>query len=226
MHASPRHYLRWAGRLRMPRRSWLWAAALVWCAASSGCSALGNPVANGVPVRRLSPELLGESRANLELIPLTSLRQKPPDAYRLGPEDVLGVWIEGIVGAAGQPPPITYQPGATQAPGLGYPVPVRADGTLSLPLVPPIQVKGLTLEQVEKAVPDAYVPDILNPKQARIIVTLQRPRQYQVLVIRQDAQETAVGTAQQAGARGVGFVVGFGGNAPRGARKGQGYSLQ
>src|SRR5437867_10960733 len=99
---------------RLPSRALPWAAVLLYCAVASGCAALGNPVANGVPVRRLSPELLGESRANLELIPLTALRQKPPDAYRLGPEDVLGIWIEGVVGVAGQPPPITYQPGATQ----------------------------------------------------------------------------------------------------------------
>jgi len=200
----------------------------VYCAVASGCAAISNPVANGVPVRRLSPELLGESRANLELIPLTALRQKPPDSYRLGPEDVLGIWIDGVVGPAGQAPPISYNPAGTQAPGLGYPVPVRADGTLSLPLVPPVQVKGLTLEQSEQAIKEAYTKTkaIFKPGEERIIVTLQRPRQYQVLVIRQDAAEPNVASAQQATARGLGFVVGFGGNAPRGARKGQGFSLQ
>src|SRR5262249_53072126 len=101
----------------------LWLAALMLCASGSGCAALSNPVANGVPVRRLSPELLGESKANLELIPLTSLRQTPPDAYRLGPEDVLGIWIEGVIGEKGQPPPITTSLQPNQPPGLGYPVP-------------------------------------------------------------------------------------------------------
>src|SRR5438067_8252127 len=115
---QPREAMRWLAPRTLP-----WAAALVYCAIASGCAALSNPVANGVPVRRLSPELLGESRANLELIPLTSLRQKPPDAYRLGPEDVLGIWIAGIIGLEGQPPPITYSTVGTQAPGLGYPVP-------------------------------------------------------------------------------------------------------
>ena len=57
-------------------------------------------------------------------------------------------------------------------------------------------------------------------------MTLQRPRQYQVLVIRQDASDLTALNAKQAASRGVGFVVGFGGNAPRGARKGQGFSLQ
>jgi len=107
---------------------------------------------------------------------------------------VLGIWIAGIIGLEGQPPPITYSPVGTQAPVLGYPVPVRADGTLSLPLVPPIQVKGLTLEQAEEAIRKAYVPDVIQPKNARIVVTLQRPRQYQVLVIRQDSADLTGGT--------------------------------
>jgi hypothetical protein len=210
-------------------RTLLLAAAALYCATAAGCAALSNPVANGVPVRRLSPELLGESRASLELIPLTSLRQRQPDAYRLGPDDVLGIWIADVLGDKGTPPPITYNPGST-APSLGFPVPVRGDGTLSLPLVPPIQVKGLTLEETEQAIRKAYTVDkqILPKGQERIIVTLQRPRQYQVLVIRQDAGDAnnQGGTTQQATSRGVGFVVGFGGNAPRGARKGLGFSLQ
>src|SRR5207249_11328962 len=107
-----------------PRRTLPWAAVLVYCAVASGCAAISNPVANGVPVRRLSPELLGESRASLELIPLTALRQKPPDSYRLGPEDVLGIWVGGVMGALDQPPAVTISTGPTPAPGLGYPVPV------------------------------------------------------------------------------------------------------
>src|SRR5262245_59119001 len=68
----------------------------------SGCAALTNPVANGIPVRRLPPELLGESKAGMETIPVSSLRQPPPEHYKLGPEDVLGIWIEGIMGEKGQ----------------------------------------------------------------------------------------------------------------------------
>src|SRR5258708_991076 len=74
-------------------------AALLLCGTLSGCASLTNPVANGIPVHLLPPELLGEPKGNLESIPLTSLRQPPPDAYRLAPEDVLGIWIEpGILG--------------------------------------------------------------------------------------------------------------------------------
>jgi protein involved in polysaccharide export with SLBB domain len=216
------------------RRTWARfvpsAAALLMCVAFSGCAAWGNPVTNGVPVRRLSPELLGESRASLQLIPFTSLRQVPPDAYRLDSEDVLGIWIEGVLGEKGFAPPITYSPFPNQPPGLGFPVPVRSDGTLSLPLVPPIPVRGKTLEEAEEAIRQKYTVEnkILKAGQERIIVTLQRPRTYQVLVIRQDANSTdqSGGTGAQGGQnRSAGFVIGFGGTTGRGTRKGLGFAL-
>ena len=88
-----------------PRRTLPWAAVLVYCAVASGCAAISNPVANGIPVDRLPPELLAESKEGMQTIPLSLLRQKPPTAYQLGPGDVLGIWIEGVLGEKGQPPP-------------------------------------------------------------------------------------------------------------------------
>jgi protein involved in polysaccharide export with SLBB domain len=226
MHTSSRNHQRPTGMRWI--RALLGAATLLWCIAATGCAALGNPVANGVPVRRLSPELLGESRASLELIPLSSLRQPPPDAYRLGAGDVLGIWIEGVIGEKGLSPPITYSTVQGQPPALGFPVPVRADGTLSLPLVEPILVKGKTLEETERSIREAYTVahQILKPGQERIIVTLQRPRTYQVLVIRQDSSSGTDGTTGTTNPnRSAGFVIGFGGNGGRGSRRGTGFSL-
>src|SRR5438105_3809721 len=51
--------------------------ASLLCVLLSGCSALTNPVANGVPVRRLPPELLGEPKEGARSFPLTLLRQSP-----------------------------------------------------------------------------------------------------------------------------------------------------
>jgi hypothetical protein len=62
---------------------------------SSGCAALTNPIVNGVPVRILPDELLAESREGLEPIPLTTLRQQPPEKYLLAAGDTLGVYIDG-----------------------------------------------------------------------------------------------------------------------------------
>ena len=58
-----------------------------------------DPYRRAVNRARLDPpELLGESREGLETIPLALLRQPPPPAYKLAPGDVLGIWIEGILG--------------------------------------------------------------------------------------------------------------------------------
>jgi protein involved in polysaccharide export with SLBB domain len=229
MHTPSRDCKQPAGIARRLARSLPRATPLLFCIVFTGCSALGNPVANGVPVRRLSPELLGESRANLQLIPLTSLRQPAPDAYHIDSEDILGIWIEGVLGEKGVAPPITYSPIPNQPPGLGFPVPVRGDGTLSLPLVDPIPVRGKTLEETEQAIRDEYTikKKILKQGQERIIVTLQRPRQYQVLVVRQDSSGDQQGGGAAGGqGRTAGFVIGFGGNSSRGSRRGTGFSIQ
>jgi protein involved in polysaccharide export with SLBB domain len=215
------------------------ALLLFALAAGSGCAALSNPVANGIPVRRVPPELLGESKAGLQRLPLTLLQQPPPPAYKLAAGDVLGVWIEGVLGEKGQPPIVTERRTQTDSsrsgqttqeyPAMGYPVPVRANGTISLPLVPPIKVAGLTLEQAEAEVFKAYteVKKILKPDRQSVIVTLQRPRQYHILVIRQDSAvapgQTGAGMGTT-GARSVGFLLTLGGGA-RGARRGEGYTL-
>src|SRR4051812_8725344 len=82
------------------------ALVLLTCGFGSGCVAVSNPVANGLPVRRLPTELLAVPRGDKRTIPLTLLRQATPDAYRLAPGDVLGVWVEGIIGERNVPPPV------------------------------------------------------------------------------------------------------------------------
>src|ERR1700677_1643111 len=163
-------------RRRLPSRSLLWAAA-AWalCAAAQGCASLANPVANGIPVRRVPPELLGESKEGSQTLPLSVLRQKQPIAYLLAPGDVLGIWIEGILWEKGQAPPLeqvgqrvntTHLP-----PSLGYPIPVRPDGTISLPFVAPPRVMGMTPEQAQEAIRTTYTvtKEIIQPGKERII---------------------------------------------------------
>jgi protein involved in polysaccharide export with SLBB domain len=110
----------------------------------------------------------------------------------LGPEDILGIYIEGVLGDPEEPPPVHFPEDEDIPPAVGYPTPVREDGTLSLPLVPPIMVEGLTLAQAEAEVRNAYTikRQILVPGRDRIIVTLMRRRTYQVLVVREDTTST------------------------------------
>jgi protein involved in polysaccharide export with SLBB domain len=186
-----------------------------------------NPVANGIPVRRLPPELLGESREGFQTIPLGLLSQRPPAVYKLGPRDVLGIWIEGVLGEKGQPPPSSFfRPELTSLePTIGFPVPVRENGTIKLPLVPPIRVEGLSLEEAEQTIRDTYLKaGILKAGSEKIMVVLQRPRQYHVLVIRGDSPFAQATTGGAIPAQTTGFVIGVGGGST-GSRRGMGYTL-
>jgi protein involved in polysaccharide export with SLBB domain len=226
---------------RMPALAAVWlpfALLVVNC----GCGALSNPVLNGIPVRRMPPELLGESKAGLERLPLTLLRQPPPPAYKLAAGDVLGIWVQGVPGLSekDKAPPVIERKGQTasadsgvttqESVAVGYPIPIRADGTIKLPIIPRLKLEGLTLEQAEEEIRKAYTQtkEVLKPGREAIIVTLVRPREFHVLVIRQDAavQTGAQGSAGigATGARSVGFLLSLGGGA-RGARKGTGYTL-
>src|SRR5207253_813506 len=93
----------------------------------------------------------GQSREGLRQIPLSYLRQKPPDAYKLGPGDVLAVYIEGALGKAGELPPINFSEKSETA-STGYPLTVDDDGTLPLPIIKPLRVSGLTLKQAKEAI--------------------------------------------------------------------------
>lgn len=185
--------------------------ALVCCTALGGCAALTNPVANGVPVRRLPPQFLARARETDQPVPLSTLRQKPPDPYILEPGDILGVYIESVLGERTQPPPVNLTDRGRLPPAIGYPVAIRADGTISVPYVDPLKVEGKTLIEAEKAIRDAYIVNkqILKPDRDRIIVTLLKPRQYHVLVIREDSGGLTIGSNGVIGStkRGTGSVV-------------------
>ena len=143
------------------QRALLIFAALLSPVALTGCAAFSNPVANGLPVHRLPPELRGESRGDRKTIPLSYLRQRPPVSYKLGPGDVLAIWIEGVLGERTQIPPTHYTELGNLPPATGFPTPVLENGTLNLPLVEPIQVQNLTIEEAQAKVVDAGLPEVL-----------------------------------------------------------------
>jgi protein involved in polysaccharide export with SLBB domain len=187
------------------------ALAVLACCLAGGCASMTNPVADGVPVRRLPDEVFVKPREELQNIPFTLLRQKEPDAYRLAPGDVLGIVAEGILGERNQAPPVRLGEVGTQAPAIGYPVVVQEDGTILLPLLPPIKVQGMTLLEARDAIRKAATqPEQILKPEARLSVSLMQPRKYHVLVIRQDAG----GITSEAG-----YFIGA-------SRRGAGYSLE
>ncbi|HEY7310623.1 MAG TPA: polysaccharide biosynthesis/export family protein [Gemmataceae bacterium] len=169
----------------------VYLVALICGLLAIGCAAVSNPALEGVPVRLLPDELRGKSVEGLKTIPLNLLGQPQPDAYRAGPNDVLGVWVEGVLGERGQAPPLlpAVQLDNVQLPqAVGFPIQVRLEGTISLPLIQPLRVQGMTLTEIEEAIRRAYVEGgILKQERARIIVSLARPRTYHVLVLREDS---------------------------------------
>jgi hypothetical protein len=182
-----------------------------------------NPVAEGIPVRRLPPEVFAESIENQQQITLTLLRQQPPDVYRIAPGDVLGIWIEGIFGEKNTPPPVRVPEQGNIPPSLGYPIPVRENGTVPLPLIDAVKVEGLSIAQAQEKITEAYTitKKILKPGRESIIVTLVKPRSDRVMVLREDAGGSTFST----GAGGFSGAFLGGGSSFTETRRTSGFAL-
>jgi protein involved in polysaccharide export with SLBB domain len=173
------------------------------CLFQAGCMSLLSPI-YGVPSHRLPAQFLAAPKNNLIPIDISRLRQEPPKSYLVDGGDVLGIYIEGALGNPEEAPPVNMPvQGSDFPPSIGYPIVVREDGTLSLPLVPPIPVRGLTMDQVENVLRRAYTVDrkILAPGKDRIIVTLLQPRIVNVVVMRQDSAAAALQSGKDLNAR-------------------------
>ncbi len=179
-------------------------AAVLLSLSMTGCTALFNPI-DTIPASRVPPQFLAEPQANKVPIDVARLRQTKPEFYTLDADDVLGIFIEGVLGNFDEAPPVQFPaPGSDLPPSIGFPVPVREDGTVSLPLVKPIPVRGLTLQQAEALITRAYRggEEPILRDDGRIIVTLQRERTYRVFVVRQDnsrAQQSLQFQGRQSG---------------------------
>ena len=177
---------------------WVVAFLLIVVSMSAtGCTAVIQPI-NSLPAHRVPRQFLAQPRANKVPIDFSRLRIIPPEKYLLEAGDVLGVYVEGVLGSLNEAPPVQLaQQGSDLPPAIGYPVAIREDGTISLPLLQPIPVRGLTLEQVERIIFDHYTGEapggrsILRREEARIIVTLLQKHTYRVIVIRQDNAATS-----------------------------------
>ena len=150
-----------------------------------------QPRIDAVPAGQLpaAQRSMPETRA----VDPSRFRYSSRQPYTLDHGDVVGVVIDGVLGSPGESPPIYYPPaGSDVAPSLGYPFPVREDGTLSLPLIDPISVRGLTVPQIEALVKTKYT-DPENPvlnERSRVLVSLMRKRTVSVFVVRGDNSQS------------------------------------
>ncbi|MCE9562782.1 MAG: polysaccharide biosynthesis/export family protein [Planctomycetes bacterium] len=186
---------------------------------AGGCAAFTNPVSEGIPVRRLPDQVFAEPKSELKDVPLNLLRINDPGDYKLDKGDVLGVLADEILTKENQPVPIQFSqnPNALKPAVQGVPVPVQDDGTILLPLLDPINVKGKTLIEARNLIVDQMVnkKQIVVKGKERVLVDLLQPRRYRVLVVREDN-----GNAPLVSAGNYASTVSFGGG-----RKGAAYSL-
>lgn len=160
---------------------------LIVVVSTSGCAALSFPV-EGIPVHRIPMEILGPSRDASRPIDLSRLGQPKPAIYRLGPGDIIGVWIPGILPGEDASPPVHFGASGGADASLGYPVEVQDDGTLALPQIAPVRVAGMTLAEAKEQIRLAYVDAArIQPEFDRLFVSLVRKRAYRVVVMREDA---------------------------------------
>jgi len=110
---------------------------------STGCAAL-KPV-SGIPARYMPENFKPNTRSGKKTIDLSLLRQEPPAQYLLDSGDLLAIYIEGVLGRRDQVPPVFFPQNREIAPSYGYPIPVREDGTISIPMSDPIYVRGMTI---------------------------------------------------------------------------------
>jgi len=166
---------------------------------AGGCASLTNPVADGIPVRRLPDEVFGRPKAELQPVPLNLLRINEPGDYKLDKGDVLAIVADEVVNKIDQPIQVQFiaNPNATKTAVSGVPVPVQDDGKIVLPGLDPIDVRGKTLAQVRDLIIDQMRIKEIVPKEGkkpgtlfepRVLVDLLQPRRYRVLVVREDAQ--------------------------------------
>ena len=185
---------------RRRRRAMALAATLA-TVVLGGCTTLTQPI-SGVPVNRLPPQFFAPPKNNLVPVDISLLSSEPPREYQIDKGDILGVYVEGVLpfnppNVTPEPPPVNF-PDANSSlpPSIGFPIAVQEDGTLSLPLIEPVEVRGLTLDQVREKVRDAYIEsDILRPEKARPIVSLIKERTYNVIVVREDGGSDGQGPA-------------------------------
>ncbi|QDT57195.1 hypothetical protein Pan44_52620 [Caulifigura coniformis] len=191
------------------RRKRIVAALIGSMMLSPGCAAF-RPL-RGVPASHVPQELLGESREGRRTINLSLLVRSPVDQHRVEGGDILAIYIPGLLGtrsligpalgreSVGEAPPITAPANTIDPPTMGYPITVRDDHTLVLPQLPPINVQGMTLHEVEVAIGRAcQQAQLMQMNNSQIMVSLWRPREYRVMVVRQEATEstTAGGSGQ------------------------------
>jgi hypothetical protein len=164
----------------------------------SGCVTFSN---HGIPADRLPYFLRAPEKGTRIPLNLSLLGQREPRTYTINTGDLLGVYIRGVLpGDTAAVPPalngqanftnIYYPPtGQTSLPAVGFPVEVNPSGSLMLPLIGPIQVDGLTIEQATDKIAKVCVEKkVVQSGKEFVYLTLIRSKVHRIVVIRDEVQ--------------------------------------
>ena len=96
---------------------------------------------------------------------------------------MLAVIVDGVLGDFKNAPVHWPQKDSDTLPSMGHPVPVMSDGTIYLPLVRQVNVRGLTVLQANKKIARAYVDRKFLKNERSVIVSLLRKRTARVTIL-------------------------------------------
>lgn len=93
---------------------------------------------------------------------------------------MLAVIVDGVLGSFKDAPVHMPSKDSDTLPCMGHPVPVLEDGTVFLPLVRQVSVRGLTVSAANRRIADAYVNGGFLKRKNTITVSLLRKRTIRV----------------------------------------------
>ncbi len=174
------------------------AFVLLSLSLQTGCITYSH---HAIPADRLPPELKFCQKGCRVPVNLALLAQTPPRSYTIGPGDVLGVYIKGLIPASTEEPTpmitgatnlqqIYYPPaGNVSGPAAGVPIQVGEDGTIPLPVIGNINVTGLSVQQAaDKLVAAVVEKEIVLKGKEFIYVNLVRPRVHRIIIVREETE--------------------------------------
>jgi protein involved in polysaccharide export with SLBB domain len=167
---------------------------------SQGCSPItgrrSSIAKNAIPAGHLPLQMTAPVKGKLVPVEWTRLRRPPVREHVIGAEDLLGIYVDEVLPAETTPPAVFF-PGQQESPSVGQPMKVRADGSVFLPLVGPIQVTGLTLPQATEKVRQAYVDKEVLKEDQFVNVELIKARTVKVFVVRDDTDAATVQSTER-----------------------------
>ncbi|NNJ24087.1 polysaccharide biosynthesis/export family protein [Alienimonas chondri] len=164
-------------------------ALLAAVCAASGCAAM-HPL-SGVPAENLADSFRTPVRTPQRPIDPSLLGQPRPSVYRLDTGDIVGVFAPALYGDGGleSPPPVVAETTLNLIPGQGFPHRVGRDGALHIPLLGPVLVRGMTIEETRGRLVDLiraqYEIDEDKPDPV-VTLSLLKERTISVVVFRNE----------------------------------------